>query len=151
MCIRDRMMPIVVNQGETAATTDRHLTITLEAPPDALESVSYTHLDVYKRQSWLCQCRVRRLFPCCPCSWLPFVISCCHNGKCIEPQRKTVRISHIHHAWPLFGGSQHTRVILDKTLQAVSYTHLDVYKRQHVRLPQRLVQPPCRYRPPYRP
>ena len=76
----------------------------------SLQPVSYTHLDVYKRQI--------------------------HGGPCHVygldfSSRGLAMLEDLPHVGSIVAGHDHERVVrLLRWLRAVSYTHLDVYKRQ---------------------
>ena len=80
-------------------------------------TVSYTHLDVYKRQVISCPCALGLATP---------VAIMVATGRCAQMGIliKSAEALELLHAADT--------VVLDKTgtITAVSYTHLDVYKRQ---------------------
>ena len=97
MCIRDRYAVV-------ASSSQVHLA---EVRP-----VSYTHLDVYKRQAVDCAAPGGRQVKACHC-WPPTETSTLtpSASACSAPARAA--------AWTA-----------SRSTEAVSYTHLDVYKRQ---------------------
>ena len=133
MCIRDRSRanstefvpntphPVIDIMADQIDITDKGGTMRLGGYPCVLKpgtraaaaygAVSYTHLDVYKRQDRWC-----------------LVVS--HDGRENSLQ--------IHQDVSLFatvlsdGNALNYTLLTDRSayLQAVSYTHLDVYKRQ---------------------
>ena len=119
---------------------------------DIADSVSYTHLDVYKRQMWYCSkyfsnllCQLRSLlrFQCKSDFILhnmypPFffgstyILSLIHIQMCIRDRLSSVRLRYSQAnlnlcllVFPTLEGKGMVSCPL-----AVSYTHLDVYKRQ---------------------
>ena len=94
-----------------------------ERPPLA---VSYTHLDVYKRQSWCGVGRRYLLFPACD-GWA--VRQGRYRRNAVAMRAGGMRQSG-RARWKAHGGCGVACLRQMRCHKTVSYTHLDVYKRQ---------------------
>ena len=101
MCIRDSYiaLPVVAQVGQVVPEEEQQHRLLLRG----VEPVSYTHLDVYKRQEFW-----RRL----AAGGVPGLCSLCGDFAALEFEPRSADVVTL--------------------LEAVSYTHLDVYKRQGV-------------------
>ena len=109
-----------------------------------LPSVSYTHLDVYKRQTTRCALNWPSMpWPRTSRSSLPGATpnsasrdvykrqlhdSAVRNGKPLDGQ--AVHQAEIRMRGQSFHGARHGQMSGSQDVETVSYTHLDVYKRQ---------------------
>ena len=106
---------IIGHTGSGKSTLLQHLNGLLKPDEGTIETVSYTHLDVYKRQVLLsCVVVIAIYTTCSPICWSVA------NAFIKQEQR--------NFKWMVAG--MLILAFIGSNLGSVSYTHLDVYKRQ---------------------
>ena len=141
MCIRDRLTEGSINPADILAVNGPKAVqnyIITEVQTvyrlQGVDTVSYTHLDVYKRQVDVCctdNARLVRRPEVAPTDLLPkFCPIYIQFSSCVRGATLGIM--------PLVAYTQntamHTHALTQVLYSPVSYTHLDVYKRQWHRL-----------------
>ena len=99
-----------------------------------MDPVSYTHLDVYKRQSLNCIVLGEGVTPADP-EWDIFIkeirreMTLKAGQRCTGVRRIFVPENKIEEIWKAIATSI-AQTVIGNHLHPVSYTHIDVYKRQ---------------------
>ena len=101
----------------------------------SLEPVSYTHLDVYKRQGYVSE---KTIYKCEDCNGCPYKSECIKGNNCKTPLEERTKTLQVAKTFLKHRKEDLDRILSEegilfrtnRSIQAVSYTHLDVYKRQ---------------------